>query len=139
MVLGTADPAARTALIADLLDRLERQLEQTQAAVSSLRRLPHPAPAGIVVDLRLAPAITAAGIIEVVEIHDVLNWYSEAMLELDAALASLRMPPTGPRVALMPTRSSPRNEEKPPSNCHWPIRRGRDGLPRYSFRQLNSL
>jgi DNA-binding transcriptional MerR regulator len=95
-VVGTADPAARTALIADHLDRLERQLEQTQAAVSSVRRLLHPAPAGIEVELRLAPAITAAGITEVVELHDVLSWYSEAMLELDAALASLRMLPTGP-------------------------------------------
>ena len=30
-VLGNADPAARNALIADHLDRLERQLEQTRA------------------------------------------------------------------------------------------------------------
>src|ERR1700712_1682099 len=38
-VVGTSDPAARSALIADHLDRLEEQLQQTQAAVASLRRL----------------------------------------------------------------------------------------------------
>jgi effector-binding domain-containing protein len=95
-VIGTADPAARNALITHHLDRLERQLEQTEAAVLSLRRLLHPAPAGIEVEIRLAPAITAADINEVVDLHDVLGWYSDAMLELNAVLVSQRMSPTGP-------------------------------------------
>jgi len=95
-VLGTADPAARNALIADHLDRLERQLEQTRAAVSSLRRLLDPSPAGFDVELRLAPAITAVAITEIVDLQDVLNWYSDAMVDLDAVLASLGKSPTGP-------------------------------------------
>ena len=42
-VLATRDPQERSALIARHLDRLEDQLDQTRAAVSSLRRLLQPA------------------------------------------------------------------------------------------------
>src|SRR5258708_21143133 len=41
-VLYTTDPQARSALIAAHLDRLENQLDETPAAVTSLRRLLHP-------------------------------------------------------------------------------------------------
>src|ERR1700736_1708304 len=41
-VLSPTDPQARGALIAAHLERLENQLGQTRAAVTLLRRLPHP-------------------------------------------------------------------------------------------------
>src|SRR2546421_10659004 len=41
-VVATPDPAARAALIAQHLERLENQLDQQRAAVSSLRRLLQP-------------------------------------------------------------------------------------------------
>jgi DNA-binding transcriptional MerR regulator len=96
VVLATTDPEARSALIAGHLERLENQLDQTRAAVSSLRRLLAPTPAPIDVELRAAPATMTAAIRETVEHSEVLDWYSEAMSELDRTLESARVTPTGP-------------------------------------------
>ena len=49
-VLATTDPEARSVLIAGHLERLENQLDQTRAAVSSLRRLLAPVVAPIEVE-----------------------------------------------------------------------------------------
>ena len=53
-VLATADPEARSALIAGHLERLESQLDQTRAAVTSLRRLLQPTKPPIEIELRAA-------------------------------------------------------------------------------------
>src|SRR2546429_8519871 len=53
-VLSATDPQARSALIAGHLERLERQLGQTQAAVTSLRRLLQPASPPIQAEIRAA-------------------------------------------------------------------------------------
>jgi effector-binding domain-containing protein len=95
-VLATTDPEARTALIASHLDRLERELDRTGAAVTSLRRLLQPATEEIEVELRAAPAITVAAIRGTIDHGDVLAWYSDAMSELDSVLASVKQIPTGP-------------------------------------------
>src|ERR1700722_11621126 len=50
-VLATADPAARGTLIAAYLERLENQLDETRAAVTSLRRLLAPTPPAVAVEL----------------------------------------------------------------------------------------
>jgi effector-binding domain-containing protein len=97
-VLATDDPGARSALIADHLARLERQLDQTRAAVSSLRRLLEPTLPPIAVELRAVPAATVAAIRATVGRDEVLDWYADAMAELDQALRALE--PTGPRGGL---------------------------------------
>jgi DNA-binding transcriptional MerR regulator len=99
-VLATADPEARSALIARHLDRLETQLDETRGAVTSLRRLLQPAPAPIEVELRVTSPVTTAAIRAQVSHGEILSWYSAAMSELDQALASRRMDPTGPRGGL---------------------------------------
>jgi DNA-binding transcriptional MerR regulator len=95
-VLATADPEARSALIAGHLERLENQLDQTRAAVSSLRRLLEPTAAPIEVEHRAMPAMTTAAIRATVDHGGVLAWYDGAMAELDRTLRSLRVTPTGP-------------------------------------------
>jgi DNA-binding transcriptional MerR regulator len=95
-VLATSDPEARGALIADHLQRLENQLDQTRAAISSLRRLLTPTVAPIDVELRVAPALMTAAISATVDRGEVLDWYAEAMAELDRTLRSAHMRQTGP-------------------------------------------
>jgi DNA-binding transcriptional MerR regulator len=95
-VLATTDPAARGALIGGHLERLEAQLDQTRAAVSSLRRLLRPTTPAIEVELRAVPARTVAAIRATVDHGEVLAWYATAMNELDHVLAARRVMPTGP-------------------------------------------
>jgi DNA-binding transcriptional MerR regulator len=95
-VLATGDPEARSALIAVHLQRLEAQLEQTREAVSSLRRLLTPEPAPIVVEHRTVLPQPVAAIRGTVDLDEVLQWYSDAMVELGAALDSAGLTPDGP-------------------------------------------
>jgi DNA-binding transcriptional MerR regulator len=95
-VLATSDPDARSALIADHLHRLERELAHTQEAVASLRRLLQPTTDEIEVELRDEPASDVAAICAAVDHRDVLVWYSGAMTELEAVLATAGQTPTGP-------------------------------------------
>lgn len=93
-IVGTADVDARARLIAGHLTRLEAQLDQTRAAVASLRRLLDPDPPALEVEHRAAPAQLVAAISATVALGGVLEWYSGAMDELRAAVAA--SPPTGP-------------------------------------------
>ncbi|MVA76266.1 MerR family transcriptional regulator [Auraticoccus sp. F435] len=85
-IVGSSDPAARAALVADHLRHLESELERTRAAVTSLRRLLQPEPAPVQVELRAVPATTVAAVEGEVRLDDVLAWYSGAMAELDASV-----------------------------------------------------
>jgi DNA-binding transcriptional MerR regulator len=93
-VLATADPSARSALIANYLERLENQLDETRAAVTSLRRLLAPTAPPIQVELRAQPATMVASIHAVVERGDILAWYGDAMAELRNSRGPRRQ--TGP-------------------------------------------
>ncbi|MFI8192023.1 MerR family transcriptional regulator [Streptomyces sp. NPDC085946] len=91
-ILLTQDPAARAALVAGHLQRLEDQLSRTQAAVASLQRLLRPEQAGVAVELRQVPARLVAAVEATVAHADVLGWYAGAMAELDAVVRE----PAGP-------------------------------------------
>ncbi len=95
-VLSATDPEARSALIAGHLERLENQLGETRAAVTSLRRLLQPAGPPMEVELRAAEAFTTAAIRATVDHSEVLAWYGAAMAELDRTLRSLHITPAGP-------------------------------------------
>jgi DNA-binding transcriptional MerR regulator len=95
-VLSATDPQARSALIAAHLERLESQLGQTQAAVTSLRRLLQPASPPIQVEIRAAEAITTAAIGATVDHSEVVDWYGAAMAELDQTLRTAHLTPAGP-------------------------------------------
>lgn len=95
-LLAVTDPDARGAVIAQHLQRLEGQLDHTRTAVIALRRLLDPHPAGLHVQRRRTEAITVAAVRGVVDRAHVLQWYAEAMEELDAALAAAGQARTGP-------------------------------------------
>lgn len=86
-ILGAEDHGTRADLVAGHLRRLESELDRTRAAVASLRRLLHPDPAPLPVELRAVPPTTVAAVRGEVDHDDVLPWYAGAMAELDAALA----------------------------------------------------
>ncbi|MEU6394539.1 MerR family transcriptional regulator [Streptomyces sp. NPDC046939] len=94
-ILLTPDPAARAALVAEHLERLEEQLARTQAAVASLHRLLRPEPAGVTVELRQVPVQMVAAVEATVADTDVLAWYAGAMAELDAVVSQPEGPPGG--------------------------------------------
>jgi DNA-binding transcriptional MerR regulator len=101
-VLLAPDLAARNQEITAHLARMERQLEQTQAAVSGLRALlsgPEPRPR---IEFRTIPAVTALAIIEVVSVADVMAWGDEAMRELAAVLGASGLAQAGSFGALFP-------------------------------------
>jgi DNA-binding transcriptional MerR regulator len=99
-ILATDDPRRRADLITGHLRRLEEELDRTRAAVVSLRRLLHPDPAGLDVELRSVPARTVAAVSGTVTLPKTLSWYDDAMAELDRAFpAAERTGPPGGRYA----------------------------------------
>ncbi len=95
-VLATDHPVARAALIERHLSRLENQLDETRAAVSSLRRLLQPDPPPLEVLQRRQEATTVAAVRATVERSEVLAWYAGAMADLSEALEDHGVRATGP-------------------------------------------
>jgi len=95
-VLAAPDAAARNALIAAHLNRLEAGLAQTRAAVESLRQLLAPPAGPAVIEHRSVPAAAAAAIGAVVDRADALAWWQGALGELHAAVRAQGLPPAGP-------------------------------------------
>jgi DNA-binding transcriptional MerR regulator/effector-binding domain-containing protein len=94
-VLQAPDLAARNALIARHLRRLEAELDQTQAAVSRLRDLlERPAP-DLPVEHRRLPRTRAAAIIAEVTSADVGGWLQGALGELYATVSAQAIQPSG--------------------------------------------
>ncbi|BEP13472.1 MerR family transcriptional regulator [Acidothermaceae bacterium B102] len=98
LVLETEDPAERAALIGHHLRRLEEQLDTTKAAVIALTRLLDPAAPAIEVRERAEPTTLVAAVRDVVDMADILAWYTGAVAELDQALDGVA--PTGPLCGL---------------------------------------
>jgi DNA-binding transcriptional MerR regulator len=94
-VLAAPDLEARNREIAAHLARMERQLEQTQASVASLRALltgPAVRPA---IELRTIAAVTALAVREVVDAAELNRWGSEAFDALSAALSATGLTAAG--------------------------------------------
>lgn len=85
-VLAAPDAAARNALIAAHLSRLEAELAQTRTVVESLRDLLQPPDGPTAIEHRSVPATAAAAIGAVVDRADVLAWLQGALGELHAAV-----------------------------------------------------
>jgi DNA-binding transcriptional MerR regulator len=102
-VLGADDVGARNAIIANHLRRMERQLRETQAAVSSLRVLLEQGQAPIEVEFRSTVAQHAIAVRAQVSMRDLGQWWSEAFDELHAALAGSGARRAGPDGALYHT------------------------------------
>ena len=117
-VLAAPDAAARNALIAAHLDRLEAELAQTRAAVDSLRNLLQPPPDAPAIEHRSVPAVRAAGIAAVVDQADVLAWWQGALGELRATVRAQGLRAAGPagrgvRERAVPARARPGDRVRP--------------------------
>jgi DNA-binding transcriptional MerR regulator len=95
-LLAVGDPEARSELIARHLERLEARLDQTKSAVVALRRLLDPDPAPLQVQRRRTRPTTVAAVQGIVDLPDVVDWYADAMTQLDQAIAAAATTPTGP-------------------------------------------
>jgi DNA-binding transcriptional MerR regulator len=102
-ILATSEPEARSKLIAAHLERLERQLEVTHAAVASLRALLEPPQAPIAVEHRAVQQATTLAISERIRVKEVTAWMAAAYAELHDALRSQRSKAAGPSGALWST------------------------------------
>ena len=101
-VLAAPDVDSRNREIAAHLARMERQLEQTQAAVAGLRALLEGPPVRPAVELRMIPAVTALSVREMVGVAGFMEWGTSAFEVLADALAATGLPPAGPFGALFP-------------------------------------
>jgi len=100
-VLGATDPAFRSELIAGHLERLERELVDTQSAVASLRSLlqkPDDVPAIV---HRSDPALQTAAVSEHIELADLSAWFQGAVAEVHATLAAQHVTALGPGGAVV--------------------------------------
>ena len=96
-VVTTPDLAARNHLVAGHLSRLEETLENTQAAVASLRDLLNPPrdASPVSIEHRRMAANTAAAVSDFIDVKDATGWYQGALGELHALLAAQKIAPTG--------------------------------------------
>jgi len=94
-VLVAPDLAARNALIGAHLQRMEGQLEQTRAAVASLRSLVESPPAPISVEHREVPTTRALAISETVTRAELGGWWAAGFEELYAVASDSDLPIAG--------------------------------------------
>jgi DNA-binding transcriptional MerR regulator len=94
-VLHAADAGERNALIAAHLERMERQLERTTAAVASLHALLQEPEGSIAVEFRVIPPTPALSISAVVSLDALVSWWSAAFDELAGTLAANGLRPAG--------------------------------------------
>lgn len=89
-ILAAEDAGERMRLVEEHVRRLEAVIRRTRADAASLRRLMHPADAGpLDVELRSVAPVTVAAVRATVSQDQVLEWYAQAMAEIDAALAGV--------------------------------------------------
>jgi DNA-binding transcriptional MerR regulator len=92
-VLEATDPATRTEVIIAHLERMQIQLTQLQATVTSLRSLLEgPAPQ-IPVEHRSVPTVSALAIAERVTMSDLEAWWVDAFDELHATVRAAGIAP----------------------------------------------
>ena len=102
-ILATSDPAARSKLIAAHLDRLERQLEETNAAVASLRALIERPDASIPVEQRAVREASTLAISERIRVKEVTAWMTAGYTEIYDRLRVLGLKAASPAGALWST------------------------------------
>lgn len=88
-VLRAPDVGARNAAILAHLRRMERQLQQTQDAVASLRNLLEGASAVIAVEYRAIGPLDTLAIRERISSSETIGWLEASFAELRAALGQL--------------------------------------------------
>jgi DNA-binding transcriptional MerR regulator len=103
VVLAAPDIGSRNSEIGAHLERMERQLQQTQASVAGLRALLAGPAARQAVELRRIPAVTALAVRDVVDAAAAAEWGAVAYEALTGAVAAVGLTPAGPAGALFPS------------------------------------
>jgi DNA-binding transcriptional MerR regulator len=101
-VLAAPDVTARNEVIVAHLERMQDQLQKTEATVSSLRALLDHTPEPLAVELRSVPDTPALAVAETVTAEEAADWWFAAFDELYGTLARFGEEPAGPSGALFP-------------------------------------
>jgi DNA-binding transcriptional MerR regulator len=101
-VLVAPSVATRNARITSHLDRMERQLAETEATVRSLRHLIEEPPQQVAVEFLSRPAASVIALRDVVVTDEFVDWWMAAFTEIRAALDASGAAPAGPAGALYP-------------------------------------
>lgn len=101
-VLTAPSVSTRNEVIMSHLERMQDQLERTEATVTSLRALLDRQPAPLPVEYRSAPRTPALAVAETVTADDALDWWVGAFDELYATAVRIGMEPAGQGGALFP-------------------------------------
>ena len=94
-VLAAPDVDTRNALIGAHLDRVQAQLTETQAAVTSLQHLLERPESSQSIEYRSVPAARTVAISAAVERHEIGPWWSAAFAELYEVLRVSGVEPAG--------------------------------------------
>ena len=101
-LLEAPDLASRNEVIVAHLSRMQEQLEQTEATVTSLRSLLEASPAPLPVEYRSVPDTPALAVAETVEAEAAIDWWFSAFDELYRTVEELGVAPAGPSGCLFP-------------------------------------
>jgi DNA-binding transcriptional MerR regulator len=101
-VLQAPDEPSRNRIVLAHLDRMERRLDETQAAVVSLRSLLSEPVSPAAVEIRSCPDTRVLALREQVNHTDIQAWCSDAFGRLDAAVRQAGLEPAGPSGGLYP-------------------------------------
>jgi DNA-binding transcriptional MerR regulator len=101
-VLVASDPSSRNEVIVNHLERMQEQLKETEATVTSLRSLLEPGPASITIEYRSVPETPALAVVETVKAEDALAWWASALDDIFDIVSRLGLEPAGTAGALFP-------------------------------------
>ncbi|MEP7765178.1 MerR family transcriptional regulator [Sanguibacter sp. 25GB23B1] len=102
-ILAAPGVAERNAVIAAHLDRMEARLEETRAAVSSLRGLLETPAETPVVRYRSVPPTPVVLVRETIDLSELGDWYTAATRELSEVVERAGIEAAGPRGGLWET------------------------------------
>ncbi|HEU5008347.1 MAG TPA: MerR family transcriptional regulator [Jatrophihabitantaceae bacterium] len=101
-ILQATDPAERDRALVAHLERMERQLEQTQQTVASLRTLLQQPGAGLRVERRHVPATPAVAVVEEVPAAEAVAWWMDVFALLHRVVRECGLQRAGADGALWP-------------------------------------
>jgi DNA-binding transcriptional MerR regulator len=101
-VLVAPDPSSRNEVIVNHLERMQEQLKETEATVTSLRSLLEPGPVSITIEYRSVPETPALAVAETVKAEDALAWWASALDDIYDTVSRLGLEPAGAAGALFP-------------------------------------
>jgi DNA-binding transcriptional MerR regulator len=119
-VLAAPDRTARDAILASHLDRMREQLQQTEAAVDSLRRMLDGAPGTAAIAEQVVPGAVTISVAEFVTRSEIADWWWESLLSLRSAASRAGLVQTGPVGGLYDDELF--TEEKGHARVYLPVR-----------------